>query len=533
MANVVKTFAFATTADGFTHSGSATAAFTSGDGNPAGSLRMGVTGRNTAGSGTWTWTGTFEDLGVPAGTTVTGYSAASFDHRCSVWNVGGSPNQVGAWSINDGTARTLVTATANYTGTTSWANRSASPGVTGLSLPSNTSVSLTLGYSIKDGNNASAAVTVGADNLSLTVEYEIPVSSYTYSGSGTATFSGAATTSHLSLNVNSYTGSGTATFSGAATTGVEHHYAYQPSGGLAFSGAALTEKQGGATSYTYTGSGTLGLSGSAATAVEHHWAVTGSGGLSYSGAATVAVERHYSYQPSGGLSFSGAAAIEWAGLSSYSYTGSGTLALSGAADLSKDKSYSASGGLSFSGTAAIIWEGLNAYRYTGAGTLSLSGAAATSLTQGAHSYPYTGSGTISLSGSATTSNEKAQTITPAQLARITDLWQRLGLDPDNPLTETNTSASFGNITLTKVGTSSITTSRSGDSSLGALDAMLLDLWRRFGLDPDNPMTVEAGGIQAGPLTMACTTLADGNLITRIPAPYWEDGYGPDDYVEWT
>ncbi|MBF0255553.1 MAG: hypothetical protein HQL47_03650, partial [Gammaproteobacteria bacterium] len=403
MANVVKTFAFATTSDGwsFTSGGNATGSFTSGDGNPAGSLLVSNAGRNkTDTNGYWSITTTFEALGVPAGNTVTGYSAAAFDHRCSVFNVVTSAS-LGPFNINDGTARTLVTA-QSFTGTTAWATKSASPAITGLSLPSTTSVTLYLYDNLTNGNNASAQSTVGADNISLTIEYEAPVSNYTYSGSGTATFSGAATSSHLSLNVNSYSGSGTLTLSGAATTSLEKHYRYLPSGGLTFSGAATTLKEGGSLSYSYTGSGTLALSGSATSAVEHHWAVTGSGGLSFSGAASVAVQHLYSYQPSGGLTFSGAALIDWAGITSRSYTGSGTLALSGAADLSKDKVYTPSGGLGLSGAAPIVWEGLNAYSYTGTGSLALSGAAVTRLTLGAISHLYTGAGSLSFSGAATT-----------------------------------------------------------------------------------------------------------------------------------
>lgn len=170
-----KTFTFATTSDGwtFTSGGNATGTFTSGDGNPAGSLLVSNLGRNKVDvNGYWSWTGTFEDLGVPSGDTVTGYSAASFDHKCSVWNVVDSAS-IGPLDINDGTARTLVTA-QSFTGTTAWATKSNSPAITGLSLASTTSVTIYIYDNLDNGNNVAAQVDVGADNISITIEHETP-----------------------------------------------------------------------------------------------------------------------------------------------------------------------------------------------------------------------------------------------------------------------------------------------------------------------------------------------------------------------
>ena len=215
MASLTKTFSFASNAEGWTHSGSASAAAYLGtDGNPSGCLYAEVTGRNTSGSGSWSWTGTFEDMGIASGSTITGYSAASFDHKCAVWVVGGSPNDL-SLTINDGTARTLVSA-VSFTGATSWANASASPSVSGLSLASNTSVTLSVPYNLDNNNDKSAEVELRVDTVSITVEYNEALSPVT--GSLSATESGSDTaTSSGSVSWPPITGTVSATESGADT----------------------------------------------------------------------------------------------------------------------------------------------------------------------------------------------------------------------------------------------------------------------------------------------------------------------------
>ena len=177
MSDQVKTFVFASDAESwsFTTGGKSTGAFTSGDGNPSGSLETDSIGRNNTDSSTWTWTGTFEDLGVPSGATINGYSASSFDHKCSVANIlnsaqFGDIGNTKSLEINDGTARDLI-GIQTFSGITSWANKSNAPAITGLSLASTTSITLTLHTTIDVGNNAAAQCTILADNISLTINY--------------------------------------------------------------------------------------------------------------------------------------------------------------------------------------------------------------------------------------------------------------------------------------------------------------------------------------------------------------------------
>jgi hypothetical protein len=170
MAATTKTFAFASNTEGWARTGSGTGGHSSADGNPAGSLFHAASGRNTTAAGVWEWTGTFEDLGVPPGDTVTGYQAAAFDHRAAVWDVVGYAN-IGPFTVNDGANRSLVAQVA-YSSQTSWATASSAGQITGLNLPSTTTITLTVEYDQRTGNNNAAAVEVRLDNIALTVSHD-------------------------------------------------------------------------------------------------------------------------------------------------------------------------------------------------------------------------------------------------------------------------------------------------------------------------------------------------------------------------
>ena len=107
-------------------------------------------------------------------------------------------------------------------------------------------------------------------------------------------------------------------------------------------------------------------------------------------------------------------------------------------------------------------------------------------------------------------------LTQAEVDMLTDIWQRFGLDPLAPLTETETSASFGGIVLSKSGTNTITSTRSGDSAAGVASSMILDVWQRLGLDPDNPMTASETQISAGALSQARAVSGATVTVTRTP-----------------
>lgn len=106
-------------------------------------------------------------------------------------------------------------------------------------------------------------------------------------------------------------------------------------------------------------------------------------------------------------------------------------------------------------------------------------------------------------------------ITPAQLLMIADTWRRLGLDANYPLSESATAATFGAVTITKTGTTTVTSTRSGTGATPPTAAVMLsDIYKRLGLDADNPMTVTASQITAGSLIQSIETAGGVTTVTR-------------------
>lgn len=108
------------------------------------------------------------------------------------------------------------------------------------------------------------------------------------------------------------------------------------------------------------------------------------------------------------------------------------------------------------------------------------------------------------------------TLTYSEVGMLCDIWQRFGLDPSAPLTESATSSVFGAITLAKFGTSDIVTTRSGNFGSGDASAMISDLWQRLGLDPDNPMTASETQISAGSVSQSRAVSGGTVTVTRTP-----------------
>jgi hypothetical protein len=147
--------------------------------------------------------------------------------------------------------------------------------------------------------------------------------SHSYTGSGTLTFSGAASLA----KTKAYTGTGTLTFSGSAVTASGLTVRRSAWLGKAWSGSAqLSGFDIGPGAHSYTGSGTLTFSGAAALAKTK--AYTGSGTLTFSGAAATSISGTHSYTGSGALNFSGTAPVA----KTKAYTGSGTIEFLGAAE---------------------------------------------------------------------------------------------------------------------------------------------------------------------------------------------------------
>jgi len=179
MATTTKQFPFTSTGEGFTHtagSNDGSGGWQSTDGNSGGCFYSQVDGRNKTSDNYIEWSGTWEDLGVPAGNTVNEIDAAQFDWRISSANVIDSPT-IGALEIRnsagDTVIATLVSSVAGGTSTTSFVTRSNStPQSIGSSYQaSDTSVKIRLWALLDNANDANAQTTVLFDNVELTIDY--------------------------------------------------------------------------------------------------------------------------------------------------------------------------------------------------------------------------------------------------------------------------------------------------------------------------------------------------------------------------
>lgn len=116
------------------------------------------------------WSGTYEDLGVPAGATVTAIDL-DYDWRCSQYTTGAS-STTGPAELRDSAAtlRGTFSTSLAFTATTSWATRGGT-NLTGLTDASATSIKLRIGTKPNTGSSTSAAVLLYTDWVVVTVTY--------------------------------------------------------------------------------------------------------------------------------------------------------------------------------------------------------------------------------------------------------------------------------------------------------------------------------------------------------------------------
>ena len=106
------------------------------------------------------------------------------------------------------------------------------------------------------------------------------------------------------------------------------------------------------------------------------------------------------------------------------------------------------------------------------------------------------------------------TITQAEVDMLADIWRRLGLDIANPLVQGTTTLTFGP-TITLSGSGTITSTRTGAPASGpAAGVMLSDVWQRLGLDPANPMTASDTAINAGAVSQTVSESAGTVTVQR-------------------
>ena len=148
-------------------------------GNPAGSLKARISGRNKNGQAYWEWSGTWENLGVPSGATVTAVRLNGCSTRCTEYSTGAN-SSVGPYDIWDSAGTTLIATIwsgRSVTGTEgSWDNTGAQSDQTVSSTyeASNTSIKIRLHDDLRTANDANAAVTTHDDQVELVITYTEP-----------------------------------------------------------------------------------------------------------------------------------------------------------------------------------------------------------------------------------------------------------------------------------------------------------------------------------------------------------------------
>lgn len=183
MAILQKAFPFTTDLEGFVPTGGnadTTLDWSSVGGNPGGCASSRIFGRNKSADPTWDWDGTWEDLGVPAGATVT-HAQIWCDWRCSEWNVGNTLTEFLYAAISDAAASVISQANGSaVSGTTAYETIAGSQGAVAAGNGDSTdAVNIGVDLYLRNGNNASAAVTLLFDNVVVEVTYTQGGTTYT------------------------------------------------------------------------------------------------------------------------------------------------------------------------------------------------------------------------------------------------------------------------------------------------------------------------------------------------------------------
>lgn len=162
------TFPFNADADGFVDSlASGRWSWQSSGGNPGGRL-LGATSGAGSFTGNLARAGTFEDYGVPAGSTITGFRLGAFDAIANAYPSSTTALKIGPLQIG---GQTLV-AQVVYSGTTSWTTYTQSGVISALSIPSSSAAGLQVGYELARGTgigNPSESL----DNVTLQIDYQL------------------------------------------------------------------------------------------------------------------------------------------------------------------------------------------------------------------------------------------------------------------------------------------------------------------------------------------------------------------------
>ncbi len=173
MATLTVSLSFLSSAQGFTgFSGFASALSWDGTtGNPLGSLKTITSGSAASDNTHWGIVTTYESLGVPTNSLITGITAGSLDSRCTAF-ASGTGCTSGACTLVDGAITATLSAQRSFGATDASFVHTTGTDLTGINTPSSNSVTLSIPNHIGTTSGGSGkGVTLFQDNLNFTLTY--------------------------------------------------------------------------------------------------------------------------------------------------------------------------------------------------------------------------------------------------------------------------------------------------------------------------------------------------------------------------
>ena len=266
-------------------------------------------------------------------------------------------------------------------------------------------------------------------------------------------------------------------------------------------------------SLTGTGTAVTGAASRNATIVTH----TTAGSLGGQDAAVASnTTRFRAFSAAGGLKGTG---TDLAGIASRwrAFDSSGTLAGQGAAanGASQHRVLHTAAGVLAGASSVLVGSAARFRTFGAAGALSASQGASVGASQ--HIAIHAASGVLvaaqSLLTGASSRAGTATSISATSLDRLREIWARMELDPANPVAITSTQLVVGTINqqISETGAS-----RSGSTLSNAVsaDTAITEIWQRLGLDPANPLVQDETTIQAGAIQLAVAEAAGVVTVTR-------------------
>jgi len=173
MPSLTVTFDFASDAQGFAPvpNGPLTVmSYDASDGNPPGSLKSRLAGKNASeSSNAWRREMTFEEMGIPAGSTITGVHSASLQSKCTEFNHAGRCKR-GPVIMTGGFTQFNLANEAYFRGVDAdWVTSTGDDTI--FSAPSSQASSIAIFNDLATGGSNDAAVSLLQDQLTFTIEY--------------------------------------------------------------------------------------------------------------------------------------------------------------------------------------------------------------------------------------------------------------------------------------------------------------------------------------------------------------------------